>query len=101
MPEAPENFRLFYDVILQNSGVVLYTFSFREIFFGPLFTVNFLAWFWEVLVLPNNILQVLLANLLGVCPLSKCPRKISRNLIISASKQEFFKIMSHSTHLEM
>ena len=101
MPEAPENFRLFYDVILQNSGVVLYTFSFREIFFGPLFTVNFLAWFLEVLVLPKSILQVLLANLLDVCPFSKCPRKISRSLIISASKQELSKIMSRSADLEM
>ena len=99
IPEAPEDFRVFYDVILQNPRVVLDMFSFRKIFFGQPFTVNFLAWFLEILVLSMNILQVLLANFLDVCPFSKCPRKISRNVTMSTSKQEFSKIMSHSAHL--
>ena len=42
------------------------------------------------------MLPILLVKLLDVCPLSKCPRKISQNKIMSTSKLEFSEIMSHS-----
>ena len=89
---------MFYDVIfLRSSGHVV----FQKDIFGPPFTFIFLAWFLETLILSQNILQVLLASFLDVCPLSKYPRKISRNVIMLAGKQEFSKIMSHSAHLEI
>ena len=91
-------FVTFFTKPLRSSGHVLFQ---RKIFFRLPFADNSMARFLEILVFSKNILQVLLANFLDVCPFSKCPRKISRNVIMPASKQEFSKIMSHSAHLEM